>query len=318
MDKETELKAFYSVFGRDHSLEVLAHEKPDILVRSNSKVLLGVEVTDIYSHETDAKLKNLDRYSIGLLNGTMCIHRKDKEHIKVDEATLLDEEGNEKGRFMAILQEMPNFKDRVRILENAIAEKENRMGAYLVSSEVVDLIVMDSSHLFHHDRFEEFYRPYSALYPKDKLMGSLFREIYLVTTQKDNAKVYIPLRGNMFLSDCFAYEMFLREEGITKSSSKQTIETLLASLYLSGYTNLSISTNTNEFGIHFGSWEMHYSRTGKSIRDKTLLFDDVEVEKLRELVNDFSKDAKDRARSLVEKRSTVFSALEFVFPVKVA
>ena len=318
MDKEIELKAFYSVYGIDHSLEILPHEKPDILVKSKGKIRLGVEVTEIYSHETDAKLKNLNGYSLGLINGTMHVHKKDKEYIKVDEATLLDKDGNEKGKFMAILQEMPGFKDRVTILENAITDKENKMSSHLVSCEVMDLIVLDSSNLFHHDGFEEFYRPYSRFYHKGKLLGSLFREIFLVTTKKDNAKIFIPLKGNMFLSDCFAYEMFLREDGITKNSTKEIIETLLASLYLSGYTNLIISTNEDEFGIHFGPWEMHYSRTGKSIRDRAMLFDDVEAMAIDVLVNGFSENATDRAKFLVERRSTVFSAMEFFVPVKIA
>lgn len=311
-----ELKAFYSVYGQDNSLEVLPYEKPDILVKSNSKIRLGVEVTEIYTHGTDAKLKNLDGYSLGIINGTMHVHGKDKEHIKVDEATLLDEEGNIKGKCMAIFQEMPGFKDRVGILESAIAEKENRISSYLVSCEVLDLIVLDSSNLFHHDGFEDFYRPYSRFYHKDKMLGSLFREIYLVTTKKDNAKVFIPLKGNMFLSDCFAYEMFLRQDGITKSSPNKTIEALLASLYLSGYTNITISSKKDELGIHFGPWEMHYSRTGKSIRDRTLLFNNVESETINALVDGFSEDSIDLAKSIVERRPTVFSAMEFIFPVK--
>lgn len=316
MDKKMELKTFYSVFGRDHSLEILAHEKPDILVRRNSNIQLGVEVTEIYSHETDAKLKNLKGYSFGLIDGTMNVHHKDKERIKVDKATLLDSEGNEKAKFMAILQGFPPFKDRVKILENAINEKENRISSYLASCGVLDLIIVDSSDLFHHDKFEEFYRPYCAFYQKDKPLKSLFREIYLVTTRKDNSKVFIPLRGNMFLSDCVAYEMFLREDGITKSSSKHIVETLLASLYLSGYSNLTISSNKNEFGIHFGPWELHYSRIGKIIRDRTLLFDDIKADNLGVLINDFEEDSKNRAMSLIEKRSTVYSAMEFIFPVK--
>lgn len=148
------------------------------------------------------------------------------------------------------------------------------------------------------------------------LLGSLLREIYLVTTKKDNTKIFIPLKGNMFLGDCFAYEMFLREDGITKGSPKETIETLLSSLYLSGYTDLMISTSKDEFGIHYGPWEMHYSRTGKSIRDRTLLFGDIGAEAINALVSGFSEEVTDRAKSLVDKRSTVFSAMEFFIPVK--
>jgi hypothetical protein len=150
VDKEMELKAFYSVYGRNKSLEVLPHEKPDILVKINNKIRLGVEVTEIYTHEADAKLKNLDGYSLGLINGTKHVHNRDKEHLKVDEATLLDKEGNEKGKFMAILQEMPGFRDRIKILENAITDKESKINSYLVSCEILDLIILDSSNIFYH------------------------------------------------------------------------------------------------------------------------------------------------------------------------
>ena len=96
MDKEKELEAFHSVFGRTHSYDVVAHEKPDFLVKENNKIQLGVEVTEIYSNNTDAKLKNIDGYTSGLIDGTMQVHKRDRKDIKVEEAVLQDKEGSEK------------------------------------------------------------------------------------------------------------------------------------------------------------------------------------------------------------------------------
>jgi len=317
VNKEKELEAFYSVFGKDYTHKVIPHEKPDFLIMEDNKVHLGVEITEIYSHETDAKLTNMDGYSLGIINGTKKIHKNDKKNIKVDNVTINDSKGNNKGTITAIIQETQNFQDRINILEIAIAKKEKKIIKYLESCENIDLIINDSSNLFYHETFEEFYKPYSILHNKENLVSSSFREIYLVTSTPDK-NVYIPLKGNVFLSDCFAYEMLLKNGKKIKSSPIAVFEMLLASLYLSGYTKLTISSKDGELGIHFGPWEMHYSPSGKCIRDRTLLFNNVKTERISDLFNDFSKNSIDRAKSIVKKRSKMFSFMDFSLPTRKA
>jgi len=316
VNKDTELEAFYAVFGKDNDFAILAYERPDILVLANENVVLGVEITEIYSHESDAKLKNLDGYAVGIIKGTKRIHKSDSDVISVDQASILDDSGNEKDAFKAIFKKMPSLKESVVILESAITKKEDKTDKYLLSCPRIDLIIEDSSHLFGYECFEEFYRPFSALFKRELISKSKFREIYLCTRRRENEKIFLPLKGNLFLSDCFAYETIIKNDGFKETYPELTFKLLLSALYLGGHTELRISNANGSVIFRFGPWELQYSASGKNIHDMKLNFDESEFEELETIASTFTGEIIRKAKHLVEVRKTVFAAIELAFNVK--
>jgi hypothetical protein len=107
MNKTDELKQLGRVFG-EHASKVIEHERPDFLLNTQDNSILGIEVTSIYASNADAKLKLLSGYSTALLDKTQQLHRADKGQIKVDEFSLLNEDGTVATKMTGILQEMPS------------------------------------------------------------------------------------------------------------------------------------------------------------------------------------------------------------------
>src|SRR5262245_28372008 len=132
LNKAHELAAFRYVFGTP-SHEVIPHERPDILDKASNGSVLGVEVTELFTNLTAAKLQHLKGYALDLLDRKRAIHRRDQSNIKVDEVVIQDSAGKEKAKVMAIIHEMPPFKERASLLWSTISAKEAKASDYLSS-----------------------------------------------------------------------------------------------------------------------------------------------------------------------------------------
>jgi len=316
MDKAKELAALMAIFGRNSNLEIVEREAPDFILNWNGQEPLGVEVTEIYGHHTDAKLKNIEGYGLGILTGTTRIHRRDREIISIEDVTIHDKEGNEKAKCKAIFHSSPSFKDSLAILENSISSKEAKIADYQRYAPHVDLIVKDSSTLFPASTSEKFLRPFLRLCEKERYLKTQFREIYLLTKRGD-AQVFYPLKANVFLSDCIAYETFLRDTRLEKCTPGDIFGALLAAIHLSGYRDVEFLSDGNETSICYGAWQLAYSESGKSIRDRELTRPNPE-QTTSSILKDAPEEIWNHGRELVQERSTIFAAMDLCLPVKTA
>lgn len=316
MDKAKELAALIAVFGRDSTLEIVEHEAPDFILNRNGQEPLGVEVTEIYGHHTDAKLKNIEGYGLGILNGTTRIHRRDREIISLEDVTIHDKEGKEKAKFKALFHNNPSVKDSVANLEKSIANKEKKIANYQQKAPHVALVLEDSSTLFRASTSEEFLRPFFGLCRKELFLNSQFREIYLLT-QRDDAKVFYPLKATFFLSDCFAYETFLRDADLKTNTPAGVFGALLAAIHLSGYSEVEFHTDDEGASVCYGAWQITYSESGKSIRDRELARPNPQ-QTISSILKDAPNEIWNQGRELVQKRGTVFAAMDLCLPIKTA
>ncbi|AJY48895.1 hypothetical protein [Halomonas sp. KO116] len=125
---------------------------------------------------------------------------------------------------------------------------------------------------------------------------------------------YLPLRANLFLADCFAFESFINDAKLKENERLKLLDLLLASLYISGHQDIRISGGKDNFSLHYGAWELLYSNEGKCIRDRTLASEDFEFESLREIYGRFSNEVVSEAESFLRKRKDVYAAISLSFP----
>lgn len=253
MDKREERVIFDMIYSVSPALQVEELERPDFIVFGLDRSV-GVEVTELYRHPVDAKLSKVPDYTLGLLDETQAIHRKDREYIKVDQVEMKDKNGQSKGKSMAIITEMPSLKERVELLMEAIKSKEEKASGYKEKCDLVDLVILDASSLFMHNNFDEFFEPFWIMCDDGLIKSSSFREIFLISSEFDNRPVAIPLRANLFLADCFAFESFINDAKLKENERLKMLDLLLASLYISGHQDIRISGGKDNFSLHYGAW----------------------------------------------------------------
>jgi hypothetical protein len=316
VDKLHERKILDMVYSIPANLQVVDFEKPDFIIRGIEQKTIGVEVTELYQHEVDAKLSKLMDYTLGLLDKSHDIHKKDREYIKVDHIEIIDKDNSSKGKATAIIRDMPTFEDKIEKLMSSIKDKEKKIETYKENTGIVDLVIFDASSIFMHEKFEDFFRPFSVFCDKEIIMNSNFREIFLVTCEYNNKSVYIPLRANIFSADYFAFASFISESMQDKESGCKVLDILLSSLFLSGHKNIKVSGDDEHFSLHYGAWELKYSDTGIAIRDRLLVVDDFDFMYVSDLFEGYKEEVISAAKMLLDKRKNVYASMNISLPVK--
>lgn len=304
MDKTQELELFKYIYGNHTEWDVINSESPDFQCARNENLELGAEITDLYSTESDARLKKINGYALHLLSGGEFLHRDDKKNIKVDRVKYL-KRGKGPGREInAIMQEVPGVDGRVSLLMKAIELKVQKVDTYLKTCRQVDLIINDASSMFWFDKYEEFYFPFSRLVNRHLIIKSGFREIFLVTTTKEKSVVTIPLKLSLFAEDVNLFERLIKDSIEPKKfDSKKIFMILFCCLYKTGYESITITTNGECIGLVVAGCHYRYSKSGKVIQEYRTFPEDIpEGEDISKIVSKAGDSETQEAVRLVEER----------------
>lgn len=305
MDKSLELKLFKYVYGKPNWWQVIPSEAPDFLCVKDGERVVGVEVTELFTDQSDARLNKIDGYSLHLLNGRDFLHKDDKDNIKVDRVKYIKKGETDGPEINAIIKEMPNFLTKASLLCATIENKEIKVEKYLESCSVVDLIINDASNLFWFDKYEDMIIPLSNIIKRQIIINSKFREIYLMTTNKGNSKIKVPLKLNLFAQDITIIEKLVskwkKENGV--SDPAKAITVLLYCLYKSGYSTLVLTSENNEMGLIIGSHLYLYTKDGRNIRDYSTIQEQLPAgKKISEIEDDVTSSDKEIAEKILKDK----------------
>lgn len=313
MEKDAERANLVKVFG-DWAEHARDHERPDFLLATPSGETVGVEVTSIYSSNSDAKVKRLDGYSEALLTRTRGVHRADQRDLQVDDITLLHPDGSVVDTVAAIIQKMPSAVECMRLLFARIADKQAKIADYLQACARIDLIIADESSLFRHRAHEDFYRRNQLLVPRRRLLSSPFREIYLVTGTLDLQEVWVPLIGNALASDCYAYLSLVGDEA--SRSEDEIHNKLTAALLIDGHARVKVSRSAAGISYFTGAWEVLIEDERFAIRDWTVPHTAYVGQSIQEVVASMPPDAIQAARALTTQKRRSLAMLDMRMPVR--
>lgn len=313
MRKTEERLQLQRVFGSD-AATAQDFERPDFLLKTPANTLLGIEVTDLYSSESDAKLKRLPGYTDSLLSKSRSVHQADIGTLQVDELTILNADGSVADKVTGIVQKFRSAAETMDLLLQRIAEKESKFSEYRQNCNEADLVITDQSHLFHHESGEWFYKLFQPLFPRKRLIASPFREIHLATTTTFQSGIRIPLIANVFIADCLAYEHLLLPEVDAGRPSNEIFQLLAACLWHDGYARVKISSDDASTGFHCGAWELFYGEDVKAFRDWVIPRTSYPGKSLQEVLDGTSPEVLDIAKKLTEEREKWFSSMDMRFP----
>lgn len=183
------------VFDVDDYDFVKARERPDFQLQRSPEEAFGVEITELFPTQADARSQRIPSYLPDLLAGGEHMHREDVSELKVVTVQITDEHGGVKARDVpAVMQENPApslYRDKLR---DTIVRKNERAAGYDAGLSFTCLIIMD---WFRHKSETDKMVSLNTILGeggRSALQSSPFREIYLASIDAERNLVYRPLR----------------------------------------------------------------------------------------------------------------------------
>lgn len=210
--KDRERHIIQSVYDERRFEAVDASERPDFVIRrKHNQGQFGVEVTELFQSEANARATLIPDYVVALLNGERPRHKDDVKALKVEHVTLQDANGNLKEEDVpAIVSRQPTPDEFRRLLAETISTKGDQKERYGDNVEYVNLIIYDHVWLLVANAREDFTRLILDESLKKTIAASGFREIFLVT-RINHKDVYVPLVMLTLLSEVYMFAEAMNE-----------------------------------------------------------------------------------------------------------
>lgn len=165
----------------------------------------GIEVTEMFRSESEARTINHPDYLTRLFTGGQHMHRDDKRNLQVKTVTVLHDDGSETP-VQAVMTPGEPIEVRYEQLAEIIRRKSTR--PYQAGLRHVSLIIRDRYDLMGDKR-----EPYSVTKlmnagVRKALLASPFHEVYWITVmeQEENSEqVYRPLRLLMLMEQFYLF-----------------------------------------------------------------------------------------------------------------
>lgn len=209
---ETEFGIFSTVYDRSGFEETLCSEKPDIRAHRVGEPWFGVEITELFPSETDARTHSDPGYIGQILAGQPVKHRDDAGVLTLSAVTITNEDGSgSSATVQGIFRQHPSKPQHYDALVQRILTKAQKANDYDATLTHTNLIVMD--HFEPESGPEKRWAVSDVLAPEARtaLAESPFREIFWVTKARSGRRVYRPLQAVLLLERFWGFLSALNE-----------------------------------------------------------------------------------------------------------
>lgn len=175
-------------------------DRPDFFVYSHGpdKPAFGVEITEVYDDESNARLQNIEGYFEDLIAGKPHRHRDDVETLKVETIQLRSKEGVLRDPITVVLQDVSTKPDLPTLIAGRIRDKDARAADYERNLSHINLVILDrTDRLATPPNLDEEFPITTFLSPdlRTALSDSSFHEVHLVARDKEGGEVVRGLRS---------------------------------------------------------------------------------------------------------------------------
>lgn len=296
MDKNLECQYLAQVFGSSCAKQFVPGERPDFTLALSDGSVLGVETTSVFASNSAAKLIRLPDYRKTLLRDPSRLHRRDRGHVEVLENAKLTLGENEVTANI-LRYEVPSMFGMLERLKELINSKSRKLVEYRKRCVAVDLIIADEQGTLCWQQPEHFRVWLSHFLPRETLLESGFREIYLTTPTVELGIVSVALKGSLFTSDVHTFINLAL-------NSLQPTEVLCACLSRSGYGDAHVSLVGDVHHFRRGAWVVEHRGDAITTGDMRLDLRHDLHPTLDSLSAHFSTLVKAEAEHFVAKRSS--------------
>lgn len=199
-----------SVYDKGQIAEIIATEQPDFMIRNNNEnSFWGVEVTEFYFSESNARLRNIDNYYSEIFDGQRYRHKDDIETLRLQEMTYIPTNKKEKKQIKGIIQELPKPNEYVNMVADVIEKKNIRFNSYNKNLTHINLIILDTESRLFGLKAKDLSGYFVSSAFRETIYTSSFREIFLVTKIEDNRGVFVPLVLLILLGELYAFNALI-------------------------------------------------------------------------------------------------------------
>lgn len=257
-----ELRIFNSIYANRKDLSIDLKDKPDVWVTNNIGKKFGVEITQIYTNESSARLENLPNYLSDLIGGGKFKHKDDKDHIIVDEITIIDKENNLKLNDTAVITQGINEEKYYSLIEERIKEKDKKSIYYDKELNYYNLIIEDNTSGLNF-KLDTVINHFSKRSISRTILESCFKEIYLIVFI-GNEKYYLALRNGIYVYNLFLFDTIINKLYNLDSITEELYYSFLIEfLNFRNFKNLHIIKNED-------NWEIIFSNIGFNLGENSI------------------------------------------------
>lgn len=190
--------------------EIIDSECPDFRIKNKvGNTSFGVEVTEFYFSESNARINKIPNYFTDILNNNQYRHKDDKQVLEVVDFEITEADGTPKGNARGIFQELPQPSQYVDMIVDAILNKDKKIKKYAKDLSHINLLVFDTEHRFQSVSVRDFFRYFFTPQLSTILYDTDFREIFLITLLETNRRVYIPLKMLLLLANFYMFRQLI-------------------------------------------------------------------------------------------------------------
>ena len=251
--KKIEREILALVYNDQDYDEIEESEQPDFIIfPKNYDTGFGVEITEFFLSESNARLRKIPDYFEELLDDNKFRHKDDIENLQVVEFEIKSAEGTSKGFAKGIIQELPSPEQYSNMIVKAIEAKNMLLENYSDSLSHINLIVFDTECRLRTIPIEDFYRYFFISSLKLVLYRTKYREIFLVTVVDDDRRIYIPLKMMLLLANVYMFQQIISDypwENSIYSSLREYFKVLDENRFMMAFAQY-LKTKANDVFIH--------------------------------------------------------------------
>jgi hypothetical protein len=249
MDKAEEKRWFEAVMPREWVAAAIPDESPDFICYDEQGPFIGVEVTELFTSHSEARLHKIPNYVVDILDSGNYRHPDDRSQLPVKPVTFHLDGGD--CTVPALVRQEPPMVTSIKTLAAAIEKKSGKLTRYKEKVVATDLLLVDRGELFNRMKFEHAARIVHESEVRSAIQRSGFREIWLVINT-DPKVISIPCRVNLLAERLATFHAALgevRKGTDCRVSIRDYLEMLGAYLAHRGFVDSRVMAGNDKYAV---------------------------------------------------------------------
>lgn len=303
-NKKTVERSILDFLYLEKDFKIENFERPDFILTTPSNLKFGVEVTEFFIRESNARLKKMDSYLDELIDSKKYRHKNDYQELKVDEIKIIKTNNKEEIRTTAIIQQPPSYEDFINRFNSTLKNKNERFEKYDNNLNHINLIISDESNYLSSIKLEEYFTIIFKPNVIESIKNSKFKEIFFVL-RIDNHKVALPLRTILLTAEAYLFHKVLISSNKVLKDEIQYHEWFVEYLHYVGH-NSAFLTKTNKVHVIYGNVGLLVENIETKPSISILKFDDFELPNKYQSNRKTEKFINSRTKKLIESITSTF------------